>query len=88
MFGKVVIRPACHRISHLASAEAVVGLPRLTVYVSESRSWTGRTEQDVTAIPRTQLGSTGISVSRFILGAGGIGGVATVTGPGIGLGRH
>jgi aryl-alcohol dehydrogenase-like predicted oxidoreductase len=39
----------------------------------------------LTAIPRTQLGSTGISVSRFILGAGGIGGVATVTGPGIGL---
>jgi aryl-alcohol dehydrogenase-like predicted oxidoreductase len=39
----------------------------------------------MTAIPRIQLGRSDILVSRFILGAGGIGGVATVTGPGIGL---
>ena len=36
-------------------------------------------------IPQTQLGSTGISISRFILGTGNFGGSATVTGPGIGL---
>lgn len=36
-------------------------------------------------IPQTKLGTTGISVSRFILGAGNFGGVAMVTGPGVGL---
>lgn len=36
-------------------------------------------------IPQTKLGTTNISVSRFILGAGNFGGVAMVTGPGIGL---
>jgi aryl-alcohol dehydrogenase-like predicted oxidoreductase len=39
----------------------------------------------MTALPRAELGTTGISISRFILGGGGIGGVAGVTGPGIGL---
>jgi aryl-alcohol dehydrogenase-like predicted oxidoreductase len=39
----------------------------------------------MTAIPHTQLGTTGLSVSRFILGTGNFGGVAMVTGPGIGL---
>jgi aryl-alcohol dehydrogenase-like predicted oxidoreductase len=36
-------------------------------------------------IPQTKLGTTEISVSRFILGTGVFGGVAMVTGPGIGL---
>jgi 1-deoxyxylulose-5-phosphate synthase len=36
-------------------------------------------------IPHTRLGTTDISVSRFILGAGVFGGVAMLTGPGIGL---
>ena len=39
----------------------------------------------MSAIPHTQLGATGISVSRFILGTGVFGGVATMTGPRIGL---
>jgi aryl-alcohol dehydrogenase-like predicted oxidoreductase len=39
----------------------------------------------MSAVPQTQLGTTGISISRFILGTGNFGGVATVTGPGIGL---
>jgi len=39
----------------------------------------------MTTFPRIRLGTTGISISRFILGAGGIGGVAMMTGPGIGL---
>jgi len=36
-------------------------------------------------VPQTTLGTTDISVSRFILGAGNFGGVAMETGPGIGL---
>lgn len=36
-------------------------------------------------IPQTKLGTTEISISRFILGTGVFGGVAMVTGPGIGL---
>jgi 1-deoxyxylulose-5-phosphate synthase len=36
-------------------------------------------------IPQTTLGTTDISVSRFILGAGNFGGSAMATGPGIGL---
>jgi aryl-alcohol dehydrogenase-like predicted oxidoreductase len=36
-------------------------------------------------IPQTKLGTTEISVSRFILGTGVFGGVAMETGPGIGL---
>ena len=39
----------------------------------------------MSGIPRTKLGTTGISISRFILGAGVFGGVAMVTGPGVGL---
>jgi hypothetical protein len=39
----------------------------------------------MSVIPHTRLGATGISVSRFILGAGVFGGVAMMTGPGIGL---
>jgi len=42
-------------------------------------------DHDMTKIESTQLGTTGISISRFILGAGVMGGVATLTGPGIGL---
>jgi aryl-alcohol dehydrogenase-like predicted oxidoreductase len=39
----------------------------------------------MTKIASIELGTTGIRISRFILGAGGMGGVATITGPGIGL---
>jgi aryl-alcohol dehydrogenase-like predicted oxidoreductase len=39
----------------------------------------------MSAIPGIQLGTTGIFVSRFILGTGNFGGVAMETGPGIGL---
>jgi aryl-alcohol dehydrogenase-like predicted oxidoreductase len=42
-------------------------------------------EKVMSVIPHTQLGATGISISRFILGAGVFGGVAMMTGPGIGL---
>jgi aryl-alcohol dehydrogenase-like predicted oxidoreductase len=36
-------------------------------------------------LPRTELGKTGLSISRFILGTGALGGMAATTGPGIGL---
>ena len=39
----------------------------------------------MTKIARVELGTTGITISRFILGAGVMGGMATITGPGIGL---
>jgi aryl-alcohol dehydrogenase-like predicted oxidoreductase len=39
----------------------------------------------MSGIPRTTLGTTEIAISRFILGTGNFGGVAMVTGPGIGL---
>src|ERR1700721_3220679 len=42
-------------------------------------------DHHTTKIGSTELGTTGIRISRFILGAGVMGGVATVTGPGIGL---
>jgi aryl-alcohol dehydrogenase-like predicted oxidoreductase len=36
-------------------------------------------------LPRVELGTTGLAISRFILGTGALGGMAAVTGPGIGL---
>ena len=38
----------------------------------------------MTELPRTTLGSTTISIARFIFGAGGLGGIAGETGAGIG----
>jgi 1-deoxyxylulose-5-phosphate synthase len=46
---------------------------------------TSQEDHHMTKISSIELGITGISISRFILGAGVMGGVATVTGPGIGL---
>lgn len=42
----------------------------------------------MTPLPRIDLGSTGISISRFIFGAGGLGGIAGASGPGIGATEH
>jgi aryl-alcohol dehydrogenase-like predicted oxidoreductase len=61
----------------------------MTAYIvlrsGQVRTVTSEEEQAMSEIPQTQLGTTGIPVSRFILGAGNFGGVAMVTGPGIGL---
>jgi 1-deoxyxylulose-5-phosphate synthase len=46
---------------------------------------TPQEDHHMTKIASIELGTTGIGISRFILGAGVMGGVATVTGPGIGL---
>ena len=35
----------------------------------------------MTTLPRTELGHTGLPISRFILGTGALGGMAATTGP-------